>query len=91
MARTVPDPELLTVAQAAALLNVSTYTVRRWTEEDVVPYVRLPGGNHDRRIPRAALLASLGGNYDLAGELAKQKTDGAKPTEEQTGTSAAEE
>jgi len=77
MARTSDDPELLTMAQAAALLNVAVGTVRGWTDEDKVPYVRLPGGNRDRRIPRKALLASLGGNYDLAGERAKQKDTGA--------------
>jgi excisionase family DNA binding protein len=82
MARTFPDPELLTVTQAAALLNVGVFTIRRWTEEDKVPYIRLPGGNHDRRIPRAALLASLSGNYDLAGELAKKEAGSADPSDE---------
>jgi excisionase family DNA binding protein len=77
-----PDPELLTVRRAAALLSVSVYTIRRWTSEGKVPHVRLPGGNHDRRIPRAALLASLGGDYDLAGELAKQEAASEKTPEE---------
>lgn len=60
-------PQLLTVAQAADLLNVSDRTVRRWIEAEKVPYVELPGGSY--RIPQGALLASLRGTYDLAGEL----------------------
>jgi excisionase family DNA binding protein len=62
-------PQLLTVAQAALLLNVSEKTVRRWVDDEKVPHVRLPGGQI--RIPLAALLASLQGNYDLAGEVAE--------------------
>ena len=60
-------PQLLTVAQAASLLSVSERTVRRWIAADRVPYLRLPSGEY--RIPQGALLASLRGNYDLAGEL----------------------
>jgi len=60
-------PQLLTVAQAAALLNVSDKTIRRWVADDKVPYVKLPGGGV--RIPQGALLASLQGTYDLAAEL----------------------
>ena len=60
-------PVLLTVAQAASLLNVSDRTVRRWIKAELVPFVRLPGG--DYRIPQGPLLASLRGTYDLAGEL----------------------
>lgn len=62
-------PQLLTVAQAAALLNVSEKTVRRWVDDEKVPHVRLP--SKQIRIPFAALLASLQGNYDLAGEIAE--------------------
>jgi excisionase family DNA binding protein len=61
-------PQLLTVAQAASLLRVSANTIRRWIEADRVPYLRLPTGGC--RIPQDALLASLGGNYDLGDELA---------------------
>jgi excisionase family DNA binding protein len=62
-------PQLLTVAQAASLLNVSEKTVRRWVDDEKVPHVRLP--SRQIRIPLAALLASLQGNYDLAGEVAE--------------------
>jgi excisionase family DNA binding protein len=61
-------PQLLTVAQAASLLNVSERTIRRWVADDKVPYARLPGGQI--RIPQGALIASLQGNYDLAAETA---------------------
>lgn len=60
-------PQLLTVAQAASLLSVSDRTIRRWIESEKVPYIELPSGSY--RIPQGALLASLRGTYDLAGEL----------------------
>jgi hypothetical protein len=41
--------------------------VTNWIKADRVPYVQLPGGEY--RLPLAALLRSLGGTYDLAGEL----------------------
>jgi excisionase family DNA binding protein len=63
-------PQLLTVAQAAALLSVSDRTVRRRIEAEKVPYLKLSGGGY--RIPQASLLATLRGNYDLAGELAER-------------------
>jgi excisionase family DNA binding protein len=62
-------PQLLTVAQAASLLNVSDRTIRRWIEAEKIPYLELPSGGY--RIPQGALLASLRGNYDLAAELRK--------------------
>lgn len=68
MEPTTSRPQLLTVAQAAALLSVSDRTIRRWIEAGKVPYLKLPGG--DYRIPQAQLLESLRGTYDLAGELA---------------------
>lgn len=68
MPTTAAKPQLLTVAQAAALLNVSDRTIRRWITAEKVPYLELPGGSY--RIPQGALLASLRGNYDLAKELA---------------------
>jgi excisionase family DNA binding protein len=64
---TAAPPQLLTVPQAASLLNVSDRTIRRWIEGDKIPYLELPSGGY--RIPQGALLASLRGNYDLAGEL----------------------
>jgi excisionase family DNA binding protein len=67
MPSTASRPVLLTLPQAAALLNVSDRTIRRWLKADKIPYVQLPGG--DYRIPQGALLASLRGNYDLAAEL----------------------
>lgn len=60
-------PILLTVAQAASLLRVSERTIRRWIEAERIPFLKLPGGSY--RIPQGALLASLRGTYDLAGEL----------------------
>ena len=64
---TAAPPQLLTVPQAASLLNVSDRTIRRWIEGEKIPYLELPSGGY--RIPQGALLASLRGNYDLAGEL----------------------
>lgn len=69
MPTTAARPHLLTVKEAAHLLNVSERTVRRWIEAESVPYVELPGGGY--RIPQGALLSSLRGNYDLAAELRK--------------------
>ncbi len=67
MPETAAAPKLLTVAQAASLLAVSEKTVRRWIDDERIPYLRLPGGGY--RIPQGALLASLGGNYELGDEL----------------------
>lgn len=67
MPLTAAQPQLLTVAQAAALLQVSDRTIRRWIDAEKIPFLELPGGGY--RIPQGALLASLRGNYDLAGEL----------------------
>jgi excisionase family DNA binding protein len=60
-------PLLLTVTQAASLLSVSDRTVRRWIKAERIPFLTLPSGEY--RIPQGALLASLRGTYDLAGEL----------------------
>jgi len=68
MRQTAARPQLLTVAQAASLLNVSEKTVRRWVSDGKVPYVKLPSGG--ARIPQGALLASLEGTHDLAAEIA---------------------
>lgn len=64
---TASQLELLTVAEAAALLKVNERTVRRWIEAEKVPYLELPSGSY--RIPQGVLLASLRGNFDLAAEL----------------------
>jgi excisionase family DNA binding protein len=74
-------PQLLTVAQAASLLNVSDRTIRRWIEAEKIPYLELPSGGY--RIPQGALLASLRGNYDLAAELRKLDQRYAELSEEQ--------
>lgn len=60
-------PRLLTVAEAAALLNVSDRTIRRWIDADKVPFVELPGGGY--RVPERALLVSLRRTYDLAADV----------------------
>lgn len=67
MRATAAAPTLLTVAQAAALLNVSDKTIRRWIDAEKIPFVELPSGGY--RIPQGALLASLRGTYDLAAEI----------------------
>lgn len=67
MRLTAARPQLITVPQAATLLNVSERTVRNWIAHERIPYVRLPSGSY--RIPQGALLASLRGNYDLGAEL----------------------
>lgn len=64
-------PELLDPSDAAELLGVSKKTVYNWIHEDRVPYIELPGGGN-YRLPLRALLASLGGNYDLAAALDEQ-------------------
>jgi excisionase family DNA binding protein len=81
MRQTASRPQLLTVAQAAALLNVSDKTIRRWVTDDKVPYVKLPSGG--LRIPQGALLASLQGTHDLAAELAALDERNAEVTEDQ--------
>lgn len=84
MELTTAPPKLLKVSQAAQLLNVSERTVRRWIEKDKIPYLELPGREY--RIPQGALLASLRGNYHLAGELAKlDQRDGDIPEDEAAG------
>lgn len=64
-------PRLITTKEAAELLHVSQRTIVKWIENDAIPYLRLPqvGKRQEYRIPLAALLRSLGGNYDLAAEL----------------------
>lgn len=51
-----PEVELLDIAQAAALLNVSEMSLRRWTNTGQLPCLRI-GGRRERRFRRADLLA----------------------------------
>jgi excisionase family DNA binding protein len=73
MESTLPrlSPRLITTKEAAELLHVSPRTIVKWIASDAIPYLRLPqvGERQEYRIPLAALLKSLGGNYDLAAEL----------------------
>jgi excisionase family DNA binding protein len=64
-------PRLITVEDAATLLAVSDTTVRNWIARRTIPYIQLPetGARAQYRIPLQGLLSSLGGNYDLAGDL----------------------
>src|SRR5437660_10329641 len=52
------EPELLDIAQAAALLHVSPMSLRRWTNSGRLPCFRV-GGRRERRFRRADLLALL--------------------------------
>lgn len=52
------EPELLDIAQAAALLKVSAASLRRWTNSGRLPCFRV-GGRRERRFRRADLLALL--------------------------------
>ena len=53
-----PDSELLDIAQAAALLQVSEASLRRWTNAGRLPCRRI-GGRRERRFRRADLMAFL--------------------------------
>ncbi len=89
----VPTPpartHLLTIGEAAALLNVNERTIQRWIEDETVPYLELPSGSY--RIPQGALLASLRGNYDLAAELRELDERNAELTDEQIGPALVED
>jgi excisionase family DNA binding protein len=88
MATTAAKPQLLTVSEAAGLLNVNERTVRRWIDAESLPYLELPGGFY--RIPQGALLASLRGNYDLAAELRRLDERSADLTDEQVQAALAD-
>jgi hypothetical protein len=66
-------PQFIKVADAAALLQVSTSTIHNWIKHDAIPYIELPRVRDDQRaeyrIPVRGLIASLHGNYDLAHEI----------------------
>lgn len=55
-----PDHELLDIAQAAAFLQVSETSLRRWTKSGRLRCFRV-GGRRERRFRRADLLAFLEG------------------------------
>jgi excisionase family DNA binding protein len=58
----IADPnELLDIAQAAALLNVSETSLRRWTNSGQLPCLRV-GRRRERRFRRGDLLAFLEGH-----------------------------
>jgi hypothetical protein len=50
---------------------VTPRTIVNWIERGSIPYVELPSGGSRKeyRIPEAALMRSLSGNFDLAAEL----------------------
>lgn len=81
MPAVVSRPLLLTVTQAASLLSVSDRTIRRWIGAERIPFLKLPSGEY--RIPQGALLASLRGTYDLAGELRRLEAKHGELSEEQ--------
>ena len=58
------QPEFLTVAQAAALLQVSKATVRRWLEDGTLPGLKL---RREWRIHRPRLIATLDTETTAAG------------------------
>jgi excisionase family DNA binding protein len=73
-------PQLLTVAAAAELLNVSHRTVLNWIKRGDIPYIELPGGGKaSYRIPMHALLATLRGNYNLADAMVEQPEEAPAP------------
>ena len=88
MATTAAKPELLTVSEAATLLNVNERTVGRWIDAESIPYLELPDGSY--RIPQGALLSSLRGNYDLAAELRELDERNAALTDEQVKATLAD-
>lgn len=49
-------PQLLTLSQAAELINVHPNTLRNWEKEGKIEVVRI-GSRKDRRFPRAGILA----------------------------------
>jgi excisionase family DNA binding protein len=62
--------DLLTVGQAATLLNVHANTVRRWAQQGVLHAYRI-GTRRDRRFRRSDVDGLLRGEVEreLAGEL----------------------
>lgn len=64
------EPDLLDIAQAAALLQVSEASLRRWTNRGLLPCLRI-GGRRERRFRRADLMVFVEGQSTatLAGHL----------------------
>ena len=65
-------PELLTVGQAAALLNVHPNTVRRWAQQGVLSAYRI-GTRRDRRFHRSDVEVLL--QAEPEGEQATEMPD----------------
>jgi len=53
---TLAEEQLLTVKEAAALLDVGVHTVHEWKRKGLLPFVKMGGRTYFKR---AALLASL--------------------------------
>jgi excisionase family DNA binding protein len=53
-------PELLTLQQAAQLINVHPNTLRNWEKEGKISVIRI-GSRRDRRFPKAGILAIFQG------------------------------
>lgn len=85
---TAAEPQYLTVCGATALLNVNEQTIQGWIDAESIPYLELPGGSY--RIPQGALIASLRGNYDLAGELRELDERNVELTDEQVQAAGAD-
>lgn len=47
--------DLLTTSEAAELLGVSINTLRKYADQNLIEFHRLPGTNRDRRFRRADL------------------------------------
>lgn len=56
-------PDLLTVGEAAALLRVSTLTLKRWGKRGKLPAIRI-NSRGDRRYKKESILYMLGINPD---------------------------
>lgn len=61
-------PELLTVAETAAMFEVSDETIHRWARKGMLPYVPLPSGTKrfKRAVVEAFLAPATGGTADRA-------------------------
>lgn len=88
MATAAAEPQLLTVCEAAALLNVNEQTIQGWIDAESIPYMELPSGSY--RIPQSALHASLRSNYQLTAELRELDERNAELTDEQVQTQLAD-
>jgi excisionase family DNA binding protein len=66
-------PQMITIQEAAEFLHVSSRTVLSWIGDDLIPYIKLPGGSEraQYRIPLGALVSSLSGTFDLSAALAE--------------------